>query len=642
MPNSRGKRTFSEIDDNVTVLDKTWSSKKIQKDLDESGDVKGPISSTDNAIVRFGNTSGKLVKNSGVTISDTSVVNVSAGTEGDPALIFNNDTSSGLYSSGPGLINISTGGSKRLTLSSASNLQIYNSQYDNTCHLIDTGNTDQSDIKGYYAIQGQAGIWMDSLFGNVGGGATSIFCYPAANDILLATNYQSAPKRIRMKPTGDLHIEDGVLLTNTAGSPSAPEYSFLTNTNCGMYASGPNTLNFSTNSINRLVITSSGDVHPDGDDTHDLGLVSKKWKVVYSTKFNNGTDSFNYGFDTTKGGAGSMIAGEGTTGQSMTGAGNLIIGYNAGPIIASSNQTIIGTSSGQELTTGLNCTFFGYESGQFCSGSRCTAIGATSLKGSTGLSDGNYNVGVGYGTLSSVTSGSNSTGVGYFAGDTISTGSFNTFVGNGSDGVAGLNNQTAIGNGAICDSANQITLGNTLVTVIRSMSNNGCDLGTSAKKFKNGYFGGVLEFEKPFAEMYENVTATTIISVTNVWYKANFTSTSANANNVGFTHSTNRLTYTGTLTKNFHCGVTICARPSTPADHNYEFGLFKNGVLVPGSIVALHMINTGHDYSTAIHSIPQLTTNDYIELWVRRTTSGSQDVEVRHMNMFALALPNAV
>lgn len=39
-----------------------------------SGDVTGPASSTDNAIARFDSTTGKIIQNSGVTISDTDVV----------------------------------------------------------------------------------------------------------------------------------------------------------------------------------------------------------------------------------------------------------------------------------------------------------------------------------------------------------------------------------------------------------------------------------------------------------------------------------------------------------------------------------------------------------------------------------------
>ncbi len=41
-----------------------------------SGDVVGPASSTDNAIVRFDSTTGKLIQNSVVTISDTGAINV--------------------------------------------------------------------------------------------------------------------------------------------------------------------------------------------------------------------------------------------------------------------------------------------------------------------------------------------------------------------------------------------------------------------------------------------------------------------------------------------------------------------------------------------------------------------------------------
>ena len=35
-----------------------------------SGDVSGPVSSTNNAVVRFDGTSGKSIKNSPVTIDD--------------------------------------------------------------------------------------------------------------------------------------------------------------------------------------------------------------------------------------------------------------------------------------------------------------------------------------------------------------------------------------------------------------------------------------------------------------------------------------------------------------------------------------------------------------------------------------------
>jgi hypothetical protein len=44
-----------------------------------SGDVNGPVSSTDNAITRFDGTTGKLVQDSGVTLSDTNVIDMAGG-----------------------------------------------------------------------------------------------------------------------------------------------------------------------------------------------------------------------------------------------------------------------------------------------------------------------------------------------------------------------------------------------------------------------------------------------------------------------------------------------------------------------------------------------------------------------------------
>lgn len=50
-----------------------------QVGLAETGDVNGPASSTDNAVVRFDGIDGKLVQDSQVTISDTGTVNIPAG-----------------------------------------------------------------------------------------------------------------------------------------------------------------------------------------------------------------------------------------------------------------------------------------------------------------------------------------------------------------------------------------------------------------------------------------------------------------------------------------------------------------------------------------------------------------------------------
>jgi len=58
---------------NVTVSG-TWPNQTINATSSGSGDVVGPASATDNAITRFDGTTGKLVQNSLVTVSDTGAI----------------------------------------------------------------------------------------------------------------------------------------------------------------------------------------------------------------------------------------------------------------------------------------------------------------------------------------------------------------------------------------------------------------------------------------------------------------------------------------------------------------------------------------------------------------------------------------
>ena len=55
---------------NITVTG-TWPNQTINSTASGSGDVTGPASATDNALVRFDNTTGKLIQNSVVTVADT-------------------------------------------------------------------------------------------------------------------------------------------------------------------------------------------------------------------------------------------------------------------------------------------------------------------------------------------------------------------------------------------------------------------------------------------------------------------------------------------------------------------------------------------------------------------------------------------
>lgn len=91
----------------------------------EQGDVTGPSSATDNAVVRFDGVSGKLVQNSAVTIADTTgdietsgKIIVGDGTASLPSITNVGDTNTGIYFSGADEVSVATNGVQRLSVSS--------------------------------------------------------------------------------------------------------------------------------------------------------------------------------------------------------------------------------------------------------------------------------------------------------------------------------------------------------------------------------------------------------------------------------------------------------------------------------------------------------------------------------------------
>lgn len=144
--------------------------------------------------------------------------------------------------------------------------------------------------------------------------------------------------------------------------------------------------------------------------------------------------------------------------------------------------------------------------------------------------------------------------------------------------------------------------------------------------------------EKPIGECYFEDNTTATASVLNNWVKIAGT-TIANADNHKFTHTNNRLTYTGTRPRIFHCGATISVTSPSNSDYEWSLGISKNGVHVTGSKTRMHTVTLGDHYSTAIHSFVTLETNDYIEVEIMNNT-GSINVEVEDLNLFAISFPN--
>jgi len=72
---------------NITITtDASTDSITINSTASGSGDVVGPASATDNAIVRFDSTTGKLIQNSGITIADGASGTLSGSNSGDVSL----------------------------------------------------------------------------------------------------------------------------------------------------------------------------------------------------------------------------------------------------------------------------------------------------------------------------------------------------------------------------------------------------------------------------------------------------------------------------------------------------------------------------------------------------------------------------
>jgi hypothetical protein len=103
---------------------------------DAGGDVVGPASSTDNAVARFDSTTGKLLQNSVVTVSDTGattgITTLSASTSVTTPIV-QATNSAGLAlrnSAGTTQISMGAGGGDNITLASSTNINGTNAQID--------------------------------------------------------------------------------------------------------------------------------------------------------------------------------------------------------------------------------------------------------------------------------------------------------------------------------------------------------------------------------------------------------------------------------------------------------------------------------------------------------------------------------
>jgi hypothetical protein len=187
-----------------------------------------------------------------------------------------------------------------------------------------------------------------------------------------------------------------------------------------------------------------------------------------------------------------------SAGRSNTiGSNNSFFGSRAGDANTTGSQnSFFGTSAGDANTTGADNSFFGRASGELnTTGSSNSFFGTNSgsfnLTGGSNSFFGNFsgfsnssgmgNVFVGSFVGRNNTSGSSNLFLGLNAGSSNTVENNNTFVGAGANGVAGIDNATAVGAGALVAQSNSVVLGQTSASV---------GIGTPAPKQKLQVEGG--------------------------------------------------------------------------------------------------------------------------------------------------------
>ena len=128
--------------------------------------------------------------------------------------------------------------------------------------------------------------------------------------------------------------------------------------------------------------------------------------------------------------------------------------------------------------------------------------------------------------------------------------------------------------------------------------------------------------------MNGNATATTISAVSTP-VKISGTTTSASVTQK-FTNTDNKAEYIGSFTRFFKVTATL----SATSGNNNQVGVYiaKNGTLIPESEVYGTTSGTGRAENIVVQTLVQLSTNDYIEIFVENATA-TNNVTVTDLNV---------
>jgi len=139
-----------------------------------------------------------------------------------------------------------------------------------------------------------------------------------------------------------------------------------------------------------------------------------------------------------------------------------------------------------------------------------------------------------------------------------------------------------------------------------------------------------------FAEFYmTNNTTDTVIVTVDTMTKIAGTTIKGEASS-DFTHANNKLTYTGTNTKKFKVTVTSTSVRATGTGNKLgRFAIFRNGVQETKTLSGNKDVGTPTE--TTFQGIIEMSTNDYVEMFVENKTD-AEDFTIKNMMVITVEI----
>lgn len=455
------------------------------------GDVVGPASATDNVIVVYDGTTGKLIKNSTITVNGANLqVGATPGTNsvslgasassagnGSVALGTGATTAGGsAVAVGDGALAAGTGGvavGNDASASAATAIAIGSQAIGSASNGIAIGNTARAATADAIAIGRQAMQVAGGSSGSIAIGLNSLNVLTSTGTSNVAVGSATG----QLLTTGD----NNVLLGTSAGSNSGVDVSNLVAVGTSALAGALTIaadgavgvgsqalLNLTTGGNNVAIGQNAGAAITTGADNTLVGALSKSAAaatnntIIGSQAGTTALSNHNVAVgDSVLGSAdaaafqiaiGSSAMSLGGVAGGTAATGNIAVGSSALTNLSTGTSNIcIGGNTGLGFTTAANNVLIGNGAGDGAAAATAQVVAIGTDAAGAGVTVGaNGAVAIGYLAGNAMTSGAHNTLVGYNGGSTVATttGSNNTIVGYAAVSAATVSDNTLVGNQA--------------------------------------------------------------------------------------------------------------------------------------------------------------------------------------------------